>query len=203
VNGSSHGLGLTAEGLRRAFDASFAAPHLPRRETSEAFLALTLGTSAYALRAREVLGLVVARKIIPIGSPITEMLGLAGIRGNLVPVYSLAALLGYSREEGGVRWFVLCQSAHPVALAFANFNGYTEQRSGRLFAGDEPAAGAAPAPPDAGEDRPGSDGRARPYVQEIVRDESGVREVIGIGPLVSAIAARAKSAATSAIIKEP
>lgn len=166
MNGAPNRGGLSAESLKRTFDAAFAAPVSPDRRVTESFLALTIGGHACAIRVREVAGLVVARKIVPIGSPIRGMLGLAGIRGELVPVYSLPALLGYAEEKGSPRWFVLCKGSVQVALAFTTFDGYVETPS--LTADTR---------------------------ETIVRDATGVRELIRVAPLFDKIASLADGAA--------
>jgi hypothetical protein len=165
LNGAPHRGGFSADSLKHTFDAAFAAPVAVERESAESFLALTIEAHAYAIRVREVAGLVAARKIVPIGSPIRGMLGLAGIRGSLVPVYSLPALLGYARDEGPPRWFLLCRAAVQVALAFASFDGYVETQ-----------------------------GHAPEAHDVVVRDARGVRELIRIPPMMDAIASLVKGA---------
>jgi hypothetical protein len=172
VNGAPYRGGLSAESLKQTFDAAFAAPPAVDRQAAESFLALAIDAHAYAIRVREVTGLVVARKIVPIGSPIRGMLGLAGIRGDLVPVYSLPALLGYAQEDAAPRWFVLCRAAVQVALAFANFDGYVE------------TSGLA------------ADGR-----EALIRDANGVRELIRVPPLLDVMASLANDAVASDLSK--
>jgi hypothetical protein len=176
VNGTRYRGGLSAESLKQAFDATFAAPLALDRQSAESFLALTIEAHAYAIPVREVAGLVAARKIVPIGSPVRGMLGLAGIRGNLVPVYSLPALLGYARDEEPARWFLLCEAAVQVALAFARFDGYVE-----------------------------TPGLAQGARDAVVRDSKGVRELIRVPPLMDTIASLAKGAIAPSLarVKEP
>jgi chemotaxis signal transduction protein len=115
-----------AAALRRAFDDSFARLPPVRADDRERLLSLRIGTEGYAFRLGEVAGFVVARTIVPVASTVAGALGLAGIRGNLVPVYSLAALLGHGTDDERARWFVLCGAPEPIALAFARFDGYLE-----------------------------------------------------------------------------
>jgi chemotaxis signal transduction protein len=71
------------------------------------------------------------RTVVPIPSGRPELLGLCGVRGQLVPVYSLSALLGYGTERPG-RWLALCCATwHPnkakdnlVGLSFDDVEGY-------------------------------------------------------------------------------
>ena len=172
MNGARYRGGLSAESLKQTFDAAFAAAPALDRQSGESFLALTIGAHAYAIRVREVTGLAVARKVVPIGSPIRGMLGLAGIRGELVPVYSLPALLGYAEEDGAPRWFVLCRASVLVALAFARFDGYVET--------------------------PGLVADTR---EAVIRDASGVRELIRVAPLLDTMASLANEAGASELSK--
>jgi chemotaxis signal transduction protein len=111
--------------LRNAFDRARAVPDSSgASEESENLLAIRVSQDAYALRVGEISGLVTDRKIVAFPTAIPELLGVAGIRGALVPVYSLAALLGYVTETEGTRWLALCGTEEPVALAFNNFEGY-------------------------------------------------------------------------------
>ncbi|MCU1279833.1 MAG: chemotaxis protein CheW [bacterium] len=115
-----------AAALRRAFDESFARPPATRADDHERLLSLRIGAEGYAFRLGEISGFVVARKIVSLASTVAGALGLAGIRGSLVPVYSLAALLGHGGDDEAARWFVLCGAPDPIALAFAQFDGYLE-----------------------------------------------------------------------------
>jgi chemotaxis signal transduction protein len=110
--------------LREAFDQAFAAVPATVTETSEDLLAVRVAGDAYALRLREITALVASRKIVPLPSRRRELLGVAGHRGSLVAVYSLAALLGYEADSKPPSWLVLARSAAPVGLAFGEFEGF-------------------------------------------------------------------------------
>jgi len=129
--------------LRRAFDDSFAAPARARSDEVERLLLLRIGDDAYALKLSEIAGLTTARKLVPLPSTIGEVLGVVGIRGEIVPVYGLAALLGYESVASAPRWFVLLADADAVALAFDGFEGYIELASSDVHpvtpSGDGPA----------------------------------------------------------------
>jgi chemotaxis signal transduction protein len=133
-NGSGGSDSARALELRRAFDASFALPARGRVADVERLLLLHFGGDGYAFRLAEIGGLSAARKIVPIASAVAEVLGLAGVRGNLVPVYSLSALLGYGIEAEAPRWFVGCRDPEPIALGFAGFDGYAELEMTALHA---------------------------------------------------------------------
>jgi purine-binding chemotaxis protein CheW len=111
--------------LRNAFDRARAIPVSARAvEQVESLLSIRVFGDPYAIRVSEISGLANDRKVVDFPSSIPELLGVAGIRGGLVSVYSLAALLGYSREADQARWLVLCGSEEPVGLAFSDFEGY-------------------------------------------------------------------------------
>ncbi|HET9643997.1 MAG TPA: chemotaxis protein CheW [Burkholderiaceae bacterium] len=103
--------------LRREFDLSFslAASALPA--SRQTLLALRVAGEPYAIRADEIAGLFVDRKLVPLPSPLRELLGLAAFRGHAVPVYDLAALLGLQALRPP-RWLVLTQMQPCLALAF-------------------------------------------------------------------------------------
>ncbi len=111
----------SADALRRAFDRSFA--EAPRRldAPTEDFLAIRLGGNPHALRLSELKGLFGDKRIVPVPSGLRELMGLAGFRGTILPVYDLGILLG-DAPSVAARWLVVT-SAKPVAFAFEWFEG--------------------------------------------------------------------------------
>jgi chemotaxis signal transduction protein len=116
----------SAEAMRRRFDASFAEPPRPTLTESTPFLSIRLGGDAFVLRVREVTGLAPARRIIALPGSAPAMLGLSGLRGHVVAVFSLSLLMGYRSETP--RWLAMCagEGTEGVALAFGEFEGYLE-----------------------------------------------------------------------------
>ncbi|WP_141733882.1 chemotaxis protein CheW [Oligoflexus tunisiensis] len=111
--------------MRQTFDDAFARPHSELHDQSEDILAIRIAGDPYAIKIREIIGLVNRKKVIPFPSPVPELLGFAGIRGDIVPVYSLAALLGYSPEADPSGWLILCKAeAALLALTFHHFEGH-------------------------------------------------------------------------------
>jgi chemotaxis signal transduction protein len=117
--------------LRTDFDRSFADP--PRAEVAghDDLLAVRAGGVRYALRLTQAAGLFPDRPVTRLPGPLPALLGVAGFRGAIVPVYDLAAVLGTrstaagSRETGNVpRWLVLAAGNPPVALAFEALDGH-------------------------------------------------------------------------------
>ena len=118
-------MGATAATLRRHFDEAFAAPASPITEPLEDLLAIRVGSDPYALRLSEIAGLHTGLKIVPVPSPVPQLLGIVGIRGMMVPIYDLAALLRYPPEANS-RWIVLARAPQPVGFAFENFESHLQ-----------------------------------------------------------------------------
>lgn len=112
----------------------------------------------------EISGLVTNKKIVAFPTPIPELLGVAGIRGALVPVYSLAMLLGYNAETERTRWLALCGTEDPVALVFSEFEGYVRVPLTQLYAAEQKDV-------------------ARTHVRHVARTTDMVRAVVSI-PLI-------------------
>ncbi|GGM29919.1 chemotaxis protein CheW [Dactylosporangium sucinum] len=115
--------------LREAFDRSFTEP--PRQEVAghDDLLAIRAGGQRYALRLTQAAGLFPDRPVTRLPGPLPALLGVAGFRGSIVPVYDLAAVFGGTAAgtgagTGTARWLVLAAGAPPVALAFEALDGH-------------------------------------------------------------------------------
>jgi purine-binding chemotaxis protein CheW len=108
--------------LAAAFDRAFAAVPPEARGDSVDILALRIGGDPFALRIAETAGLFAGRRITPVPTTMPEFRGIAGLRGAVVPVYDLGALVGYPPAVDP-RWLVLAREA---AVAFA-FDGFERQ----------------------------------------------------------------------------
>ncbi len=115
-------LSATADQLRRAFDRSFAAVERVDSGDGLDVLAVRVASGRYALRVSELAGLFKDRAVTPVPSPDPDLLGLAGLRGTIVPVYDLRSLLGQPRGEPP-RWLVLAAGPETLGLAFDGFEG--------------------------------------------------------------------------------
>jgi chemotaxis signal transduction protein len=132
MNPPMPGEGLRLEELRRAFDQSFAAPARVEADDLVSIIGIRVSGEALALRADQITGIAKRRRIVPVPSRIPESLGITGMRGMLVPVFSLAALLGLERRED-CAWLALAYPDAPVALAFDEFEGQTEVKRTSLY----------------------------------------------------------------------
>ena len=109
-----------AEELRRLFDASFAeAP--PTTAAYENVLNISCGPMACAIRVSDISGIFADVKITRVPSALPELLGIAALRGSLVPVYDLRTLLGHSADTRP-RW-VAVMAATRLGLAFDAVEG--------------------------------------------------------------------------------
>lgn len=109
-----------ARELRRAFDATFALPPSPPSPPTVALLLVRAGGETVALKRTDMIGFVRGESIAltPGGSP--AFFGLAGLRGGVFPVWSLAGLLGRSLAPvGAACWLALAQARANAPCAFA------------------------------------------------------------------------------------
>lgn len=151
-----------AEEFRTAFDQTYAIPASSQAaEQIEDLLAIRVSGDAYAVRLGEVSGLAKDRKIVMCPSPIPEFLGIAGIRGGLVSVYGLSALLGYATQADPGRWLMLCGREELVGLAFSEFEGYLRVRRTQVHATEQKDV-------------------ARAHVTHVVRADGRVRAIVSI-----------------------
>jgi chemotaxis signal transduction protein len=108
-----------AAALRDAFDRSFADPARPDMALQEDFLAIRIDREAFALRLSEIAGLHADKKVAWVPGGVPALLGIAAFRGAILPVFSLALLLGHAAKPSP-RWLAIAATA-PVALAFDAF----------------------------------------------------------------------------------
>jgi chemotaxis signal transduction protein len=111
--------------MRLAFDRTFADRVHFDTTAAENLLAIRVGVQPCAIRLSEITGLFADKKITRVPGGGAALLGIAGFRGAIVPVYSLQILLGQSGDQSGSRtprWLVITAAA-PVALAFEAFEG--------------------------------------------------------------------------------
>jgi chemotaxis signal transduction protein len=156
--------------MRRSFDESFAAAAASKSERLEDLLAIRLGSDPYALRLSEIAGLHVGVKIVAVPSPSAQLLGIVGLRGTLVPIYDLAALLGYP-PAARPRWIVLART-QPVGFAFETFESHLQVSEASFSNQREQGVNA---------------GAARQHSSETVRAGGALRPVIRMASVVELI----------------
>jgi chemotaxis signal transduction protein len=112
-----------ARTLAAAFDRSFAEPIVVERAKPSFALSIDVGGGAYLLPLNAVTLVSRTPKIVPLPNGPALQLGIAGLRGHLVTVFSLAALLGEPVMRAD--WLVLVRD---VAFAFDSLDGQIELR---------------------------------------------------------------------------
>jgi chemotaxis signal transduction protein len=173
-----------ASELRDAFDRACAQPLAAQAvEQTENLIAIRVSEGACAIRASEITGVAKDRKIVALPSTVPELLGIAGVRGTLYAVYSLAAILGYAPEAEQPRWLALCGSEEPFALAFAGFEGYLRLPIGQLYTAELKDA-------------------THSYVKHVLRSAGVVRPVVSIPLIRETIQTRCSHIRNNRISKE-
>lgn len=113
--------------LRQAFDRSFTEPVRHDAATLVDFLAIRVGDQPWAIRLDEVAGLYAGRSITPVPSSAAGLVGIAGFRGTILPIYDLARLLGRA-ASAPLRWLVTAAGA-PAGFAFEGFDRHVRVRA--------------------------------------------------------------------------
>jgi chemotaxis signal transduction protein len=181
---SSRLAGRAAE-LRSTFDRAFATAQRADAVIKTDLIAIRVGSEACAIRLSEVAGLFADRKITPVPGSKAALIGIAGFRGALLPVYSLAALLRGSASIATTpraraatpapRWLVVA-SAAPLALAFDAFEGHLQAAADTIR------------PRHAHE-------QAHQFATEFIRTGEIVRPVIAISSVIAALGSPASGKA--------
>lgn len=152
--------------LRLAFDRSFAAGAGQDLEARVVLLALRVAGTRCLVRLDEVARLMVDRRIVPLPSSAPALLGVAGVRGAVAPVYSLRAILGHPPAAGPPRWILLARSS-VVGFAFEQLDGYLSV----------PSADIAPSALDA----------ARAHLREVARTDGAVVPIVSVASIIDSL----------------
>lgn len=167
-----------AAALREAFDASFASPRVPATNEVEDLLAIRVGGDAYAIRLRDLVGVVARPMVAPVPTAARGALGVAGVRGELVAVFSLSAFLGYGDEPDAATWLALCGGEPQIALCFPELEGFLRLPRAALHA-----------------EGPRPDARA--YLTEVATTEAGARPVVALPRILATIRDRGRQSRPS------
>jgi purine-binding chemotaxis protein CheW len=151
--------------LRESFDKTFALPPPSADRETVGLLAIRAGSGSYAIRVEQLSDVHGKCKVVPLPGAHPDMLGLAGIRGRLVPVYSLAALLGFGKTTSWT-WLAICGSDRPLGLTFDDLEGYVQASPADLY----PAA---------------EFERSRGHVREVLRKDGATRSVVSASSIVT------------------
>jgi chemotaxis signal transduction protein len=132
------GLAERADEMRSAFDRSFAVARRVAAAVGHDLIAVRIGSEPFAIRLAEVSGLFAERKITRLPGSNSALLGIAGFRGAVVPVYDLRALLRQTGTQAP-RWLVIAAAA-PVAFAFDAFEGHLRAAADAILKQQQPQA---------------------------------------------------------------
>ena len=166
-------LTLRTAQLRDKFDRSFAEPAHLGMATMEYLLSVRIRDDLFAIRLSEIAGLHADKKITRVAGGDPALLGIAGFRGSIQPVYGLAYVLGRS-VDNLPRWFVIAAGAS-VALAFDAFEGYLRVASERIRPRDANA-------------------KDQPYARSFVPVHELIRPILHLPAVVDAIKAHRTTA---------
>lgn len=156
--------------LRQAFDADFARLPVPGAEPHVGLLAIRVRGDPYALRLEQMRSLQTCDRLVPVPSRVPELLGLAGLGGAVLPVFSLAALLGYGLDGTEGRWLAVCGAGEPIALAFEHLEGTLALAASELH--------------------PVEDQAMRLHLDRLVRTDGVVRPLLDLTSVAAAIERR-------------
>jgi chemotaxis signal transduction protein len=111
-----------ASDLRAAFDRDFSIAARPSETTLGDFLCIQVAGEPSAIAVAEIASLHADLAIAELPARAPELLGVAAIRGAIVPIYDLARLLGFS-GPATMRWTVLAGGG-AVGFAFEAYDGH-------------------------------------------------------------------------------
>ncbi len=157
------------QAMRSEFDLGFARAAQTQAAAVQNFLGIRLAGDAFAIRAGDIAGLYVDRRIMPIPTDVSTLLGVVGFRSLIVPVFDLAALLGYTRTASP-RWIMLFRTGEPVALAFEHFETHFSAGMNNIVGAPQLPA----AMPDS----------ARAHLFDAVRTDAAIRPIIHMQSLL-------------------
>ena len=159
-----------AGSLREAFDRAFAVAPRIHDDNREDLLGIAIAGEPYALRLSAVAELVAGRPVTRLVGGAPGLLGIAGLRGALVPVFDLAALLGRD-DRVPPRWLALTTGEPRVALAFAQLDGHLRVPREAIAAD--------------------ADAGARRHVRDVVRTGDLLRPIVHVASILDTLAAHA------------
>jgi purine-binding chemotaxis protein CheW len=116
----------TVQEMRRTFDQAFASASAAATEMVERLLLVQVGAKPFVIRNGDISGLAKAKRIVPAPSRHPELVGIAGIRGVLIPVFNLAKLVGLEARSEELHWLALVTGEQSIALAFDEFEGQAD-----------------------------------------------------------------------------
>lgn len=127
-----------AADMRKAFDRAFAEPPPADAEEAADYLGIRVGGAAYAVALSEIGAVFADKTIAPLASSARELIGVAGVRGDIVPVFALGTLLGLGGGDKA-RWMVLAAGGR-AGFAFDALDGHLRIPLASITASASPAS---------------------------------------------------------------
>ncbi|MFZ1990437.1 MAG: chemotaxis protein CheW [Alphaproteobacteria bacterium] len=153
--------------LRREFDRSFALAPSAGETARIELLAISVAANQFALRLSDVAGIYADKRITRVPGAAPSMLGIAGFRGSIAPIYDLARLMGQPQSHAP-RWLVVARAA-PIAIAFDGFDGQLRLTADAI--------------------KPQQSRDAHDYTKEFAQTEGGLRPIIDLQMVIETIKA--------------
>jgi purine-binding chemotaxis protein CheW len=106
-----------AAAMRHEFDHAFTRPQ-DAAPDDEVLIGVDVAGARHAIRLTDIAGVLADRTIVAIPSSSPDVVGIVGFRGDILPVFDLAALLGYPRAPRS-RWLAVAKGGD-AAFAFGH-----------------------------------------------------------------------------------
>lgn len=98
---------INFEKIRDEFDSSFSMPVTIEESERVNYLLIKLQDDTFAVKTRDLKRIISAKPIITLPKQAPSMLGISGIEGQGIPIFSLEHLMSYSKLSK-IQWFALC-----------------------------------------------------------------------------------------------
>lgn len=125
--------------LRRAFDEMFTRSAETRDERAVEVLSIRAGEARMALPVLSIRAVQLCPEVAAVPSVAPSLLGVSGVRGAVVAMYSLAHVLGGAKTPAGGAWVALCGDG-TVGLVFDELFGHERLTQGELLPGEGEAS---------------------------------------------------------------
>lgn len=122
--------------LRETFDASFAIEQTLDSESFEDMIVGRTEETGIAIRLSSIEGFFKNKAITKLPSNTPAFLGLVGINGTALSVWSLSSLLGGKENGSNQTWMASVIGKRRWALTFAYFDGFFRVPSSSISLGD-------------------------------------------------------------------
>jgi chemotaxis signal transduction protein len=109
--------------MRRDFDAAFARPPAPEPPPSEPLLRVSAGGTGLFVRIRELALVLPCAVVVPVPGARRGLLGLTAVRGQILPLYSLAALLEIPGPVVPARWILVAAGGTAAGIGVEAVEG--------------------------------------------------------------------------------